>query len=160
MIQALIAGVIFSTGLGTGGYLTALRLNSEIHKLEAVAAKKDAISEEIVSKRNEQLTEIYFKNTELNNELEKGNAQSVATINTLHERLVRLSEQPYKSRSKEMPRAESACTKYTEGETEDSELSRKFRTLLVAQALEADKLNLYATNCYTFVTEQNCGIPR
>lgn len=160
MIQALIAGVIFSVGLGTGGYLTALKLNSEIYRLETIAAQKDAVSSEIVAKRNEQLTEIYLKNTELNNELEKSNEQAVDTINTLHERLIRLSKQPHTSRSKEVPRAESPSTKCPEREAENPELSRGFRALLVARSLEADRLNLYALNCYKFVVEQNCGIPK
>lgn len=94
-----------------------------------------------------------------NQQLEKSHAQSLDTINALHDSLAtaRMYD-PGRRPSRHCPATASADPGISATDTDTAELSAELTRFLAAEARRADLAAEYATACHQFAVINHCGI--
>lgn len=158
----LLWSILFCTGAGVGGYVTAFVFDGILQEKELEKASQELVWQKELEKTSHLLAESYLKNSKLNIELEKSYETNLDEINSLHTQLLalnRMSKQPNVP-TNPLPKTTSSCTKLSTKTSRNTELSNGLKEILISRALNADKLSLYAKECHEFVVKHNCGVER
>ena len=149
MIYAYVisALVVFGAGFATSHKLDAL----EILKLENAIAQSNAQAEMTLKIAQEKVKNAAQERDKQNAQLEVANAQSLSTINSLHDDIVRLHRSSDKDNRNTMPNGTNT------GIAEDKAESAAFSARLPELLFEADQSANYAIMAWQFINN-NCGI--
>lgn len=149
MIYAYVisALVVFGAGFATSHKLDAL----EILKLENAIAQSNAQAEMTLKIAQEKVKNAAQERDKQNAQLEVANVQSLSTINSLHDDIVRLHRSSDKDNRNTMPNGTNT------GIAEDKAESAAFSARLPELLFEADQSANYAIMAWQFINN-NCGI--
>lgn len=149
MIYAYVisALVIFGAGFATSHKLD----QAEILKLENAIAQSNAQAEIMLKIAQEKVKNAAQERDKQNAQLEVANAQSLSTINSLHDDIIRLHRSSNKDDRNTMPN--SINTGIAEDQAESTAFSARLPELL----FEADQSANYAIMAWQFINN-NCGM--
>lgn len=149
MIYAYVisALVVFGAGFATSHKLDAL----EILKLESAIAQSNMQAEMTLKIAQEKVKNAAQERDKQNAQLEVANAQSINTINSLHDDIVRLHRSGSENNTSTM--SNSSDTGILENQTDSASFSARLPELL----FEADQSANYAIMAWQFINN-NCGI--
>lgn len=146
-VYVISALVVFGAGFATSHKLDAL----EILKLENAIAQSNAQAEMTLKIAQEKVKNAAQERDKQNAQLEVANAQSLSTINSLHDDIVRLHSSNRENNRNAMPN--SSNTGIIENQTESATFSARLPELL----FEADQSANYAIMAWQFINN-NCGM--
>jgi len=149
MIYAYVisALVIFGAGFATSHKLDQL----DILKLENAIAQSNAQAEMTLKIAQEKVKNASQERDKQNAQLEVANAQSINTINSLHDDIIRLHNAGNKNSGDTM--SNSSDSRFIENQAGSTAFSERLPELL----LEADQSANYAIMAWQFINN-NCGI--
>ena len=149
MIYAYVisALVVFGAGFAASHKLDAL----EILKLKNAIAQSNAQAEMTLKIAQEKVKNAAQERDKQNAQLEVANAQSLNTINSLHDDIIRLHSSSRKNNRNAM--SNSSNTGIAKDQAESATFSARLPELL----LEADQSANYAIMAWQFINN-NCGI--
>lgn len=149
MIYAYVVSalVVFGAGFATSHKLDAL----EILKLESAIAQSNMQAEMTLKIAQEKVKNAAQERDKQNAQLEVANAQSINTINSLHDDIVRLHRSGSENNRNTM--SNSSDTGILENQTDFASFSARLPELL----FEADQSANYAIMAWQFINN-NCGI--
>ena len=149
MIYAYVVSalVIFGAGFATSHKLD----QAEILKLENAIAQSNAQAEMTLKIAQEKVKNAAQERDKQNAQLEVANAQSLNTINSLHDDIIRLHSSNRENNRNAM--SNSSNTGIVENQTESATFSARLPELL----FEADQSANYAIMAWQFINN-NCGI--
>lgn len=149
MIYAYVVSalVVFGAGFATSHKLDAL----EILKLESAIAQSNMQAEMTLKIAQEKVKNAAQERDKQNAQLEVANAQSINTINSLHDDIVRLHRSGSENNRNTM--SNSSDTGILENQTDSASFSARLPELL----FEADQSANYAIMAWQFINN-NCGI--
>ena len=146
-VYVISALVVFGAGFATSHKLDAL----EILKLENAIAQSNAQAEMTLKIAQEKVKNAAQERDKQNAQLEVANAQSLNTINSLHDDIIRLHSSSRENNRNAM--SNSSNTGIIENQAESATFSARLPELL----FEADQSANYAIMAWQFINN-NCGI--
>lgn len=149
MIYAYIisALVVFGAGFATSHKLD----QSEILKLTNAIVQSNAQAEMMLKIAQEKVKTASQERDKFNSQLEVANVQSINTINSLHDDIIRLHNANNQNSRNALPNSPSAGI--IKNQTDTATFSERLPKLL----LEADQSANYAIMAWQFINN-NCGI--
>lgn len=149
MIYAYVISALVVFGVG---FATSHKLDqAEILKLENAIAQSNAQAEMTLKIAQEKVKNATQERDQQNAQLEVANAQSLNTINSLHDDIIRLHSSNRENNRNAM--SNSSNTGIIENQTESATFSARLPELL----FEADQSAAYAMMAWQFINN-NCGI--
>lgn len=153
MIYAYVIAIVAVFG---AGYATSNKLNeAEIQKLHNAIERSNADADMVLRIATEKVRTANAERAKLNQELETANAQSINTINHLHDDIVRLHGDNKQNGRSTLPKGSSSAL--VNSEALSAALSTGLSGFLEWQLYDADKTASYAVTAWQFINE-NCGI--
>lgn len=149
MIYAYVISALVVFGVG---FATSHKLDqAEILKLENAIAQSNAQAEIMLKIAQEKVKNAAQERDKQNAQLEVANAQSLRTINSLHDDIVRMHGSSSKNDRNTM--SNNPNPRIVENQTESAAFSARLPELL----FEADQSAAYAMMAWQFINN-NCGI--
>ena len=157
MIYAFLAAIVI--GFGAGFYTSHEIDSAEIIALESAIKSANDQAKIIMTTAKKESERIKSDQRQLAQQLEKSHEQNIQTVNALRDQLatVRLpaAHNPRSGNAKNNDHG----TQKPEAQADNEQLPATLDRLVKAEFYRADTVAEYAEACYTFVVEQNCGVP-
>jgi len=157
----VLYGILIAIGMSIGGTGVHYWEHYQVLSMEKqIADQKLEASQQLTTLTNKANEEI-LTNINLNSERDKSYEQNIKTINFLHDTInsVRLRE-PTSRKNSNCTATNSTSTGIVETETGDTGFSTRLHEFLKPRTFAADKISIYAAECYNFIVERNCGITK
>ncbi|MDD4242699.1 MAG: hypothetical protein PHG08_00160 [Bacilli bacterium] len=155
-----IYAIVFAIGLALGGTAAYKIEHSKVLSMQLSIANQKIEAAKILAIETQKVAEAEKQTRLKNQELDKANEQSIATINAYHDKLaaaLRLRDPNYKHSVNTLP-TNTNTNVNSEDEKTSGIISAELARLLQSEALRADKITVDYNTLLEFVINNNCGI--
>lgn len=163
-VSPYLLAAIFAIGFGSGSFLTYKIEHSAVLSMELKIANQKTEAATILAKEVSKVSEAEQKQRDLNIQLDKSHEAYISTSNAYADKLnAAIAGLQFTDSGKSgssTPSEGNSSTINPGDEKEFTWVSRKLLKYLEGESRRANQDGADKNELYTFVIEQNCGIPK